>query len=293
MENSKKLAIVLVSSSLLAPLVLLFFSLETGFFDSKFGVVLLMTFIMLPLAAAGVYMWITGKGQWAISGYNTMGKNQQAYYDGEKLAKDVGKFLVIISLICIMLGAIAYFPNTMLVFAVLMGALFAAIAAFLVYAGNGKRYLKDQMRTPPPPSKEDRKVMWAIAGVSLSSAVVVFVLVFLLMGSGSVNASANDEKLYIDAPMVNRSLNYEDIVSVELCEDMDLGSRVGGFGGSKVLSGNFNNKEFGDYTLACYKDIRTYIVVEPVKGKMLVFNRNSVEETVDFYNELVEKIDRT
>ena len=290
MESNKKLIIILMSASLLVPLTILCLSLRIGFFDIKLGIALMMAFIMLPLTAAGVYMWVTGKGQWAISGYNTMTKDRQAYYDSEKLAKDTGKFLVIISLICMLLGVTGYFPNGMLFISAVIGLMVAAIIGYVVYQGNGKRYIKDQMMVPPPSSKEDRKVVWAIGGISLITSAIILVVVFLFIGSGSIDASMDDERLHVDGPMANKYLYYENIVSVELRNDVDLGSRTGGFGGTKILSGNFNNNEFGDYILACYKDIRTYIVVEPTEGKTVVFNRSSIEETADFYNELMKKL---
>ena len=290
MENSKKLIIILFSSSILAPLVILLMSLWIGFFDIRLGIFIFMMFTLLPVAALGAYMWITGKGQWAISGYNTMGKSQQAYYDAERMAKDVGKVCVIIGLACLMGSfALMYMQGGLMIFVAIVTIVCVASVA---YVGTGRRYLKDQARTPPPQSKEDRKVIWAFVGVSLFQTAVICIIVLFFIGSGSVHATLDDEGLRIDGPSANRNLSYEDMVSIELREDLNLGGRVGGFGGTKVLGGNFNNEEFGDYTLACYKAVRTYIVIEPEEGKMLVFNLDGVEETVDFYNELLEKWDK-
>lgn len=294
MESSKKLAIILVSASLLIPLILLFVSLEVGFFDGKFSIVLLMMFIMLPMIALGAYMWITGKGQWAISGYNTMSKSQKEHYDAEKMAKGAGMVATIVCLACLLgVFPLLYMQNMqtgMIIFFVIIAI---ALIGSLAYYGTGKRYLKDPMRPLPPPSKEGRKVRRAIAAVSIITMAAIIIIVALFIGSGSVNATMDDEGLHINAPMTDRYLPYDGIAAVEISDNLDLGFKIGGFGGTSVLSGDFNNNEFGDYTLACYKDVHTYIIVKPMEGKTLVFNQSSVEETASFYNELLERLDGT
>jgi len=138
---------------------------------------------------------------------------------------------------------------------------------------------------------KDRKVMWAALGVVGAIVVVAVALFFFSWGSGSVNVSVDGEGLNVDAPLVNENISYNDIVSIETREGMDFGNRTNGFGGSKVLSGKFNNSEFGSYTLACYKNVKKYIVIELTAGEMLVLNQDSIEETLLLYDELFEKWD--
>jgi hypothetical protein len=250
-----------------------------------------MLFTTLPLIAMGAYMWATGKGQSMISGYNTMSKAQKAHYDAVKLAKDTGKVVVAISII-LLLWSFAFFERSLIMPAsvAMAGSMFIVIFVFFMQSKGGK-YLKNPMNPPPPATKEERKRTYAILGVSLGVSAVVMVIVIIMIGSGSVNAEMDDERLHIDAPMVSVSIGYDEIFSLEVRENMDLGYRVSGFGGTKVLSGYFNNSEFGDYTLACYKDVKTYIVVKPKEGKMIVFNLDTAEGTLEFYRELVDKMD--
>lgn len=288
MENEKKLIFVLITATLLVPLVTLLLSLEMGFFSLMTLVLLLLMFIMLPFVALGVYMWVTGKGQWAISGYNMMSKKEQSYYDAERMARDAGKIAVITCLACLIgTCAMLYLQQGMLIFLMAMGVVVLSV----VFYGGGRRYLKDQTRTPPPPTNKERRTKKAIVWVTLGVTAAILVIVVIFIGSGSVNATMDGGELHVNAPFVNENISFDNIISVELREDMDLGSRMGGFGGTKVLSGNFNNKEFGDYTLACYKDIRTYIVVERGGGKMLVFNKDSVADTAAFFEDLLEELD--
>jgi hypothetical protein len=256
-------------------------------------ILLLMSVIFLPLTAGGMYMWFTGKGRSMIAGYNTMSKTQQAYFDGEKLAKDVGKLIVLISLLVLTgILSILFLPHGMAILTASIGLTIVACIVFLAYSNRsgGRRYLKDPLRQPPPPTKAERKKVLAIAGVAIFATAIVIVAVFVFSGYGSVDASMDDERLFVKAPMVDERIYYDNIVSVSLQEDLDLGQRVGGFGGTNVQSGKFNNGAFGDYTLAAYNDVKTYIVVERSAGKMLVFNQDDVIKTVEFCSELSEKV---
>jgi hypothetical protein len=138
---------------------------------------------------------------------------------------------------------------------------------------------------------EERKVIWALLGVMATVGVVAVALFFFSLGSGNVSVSADDGGLHVDAPLVEENISYDNIISIEMREDMDFGSRISGFGGSKVFSGKFSNSEFGDYTLACYKTVKKYIVVERTADRILVLNQDSIEKTLLLYDELLEKLD--
>ncbi|MDR0198173.1 MAG: hypothetical protein LBI08_00315 [Methanomassiliicoccaceae archaeon] len=134
--------------------------------------------------------------------------------------------------------------------------------------------------------KKDRKKI--LAAAVLSAVIVGIVVVTLFVGSVSV--SMDDDKLNVSAPMMKRSVDYDDIVKVELRSDIIIGSRANGLGNVKINSGNFKNVEFGHYDLAGYNDVRVYVVVTPVSGKVLVFNLDTVDKTVNAYNELILRI---
>ncbi|MDR1404787.1 MAG: DUF3784 domain-containing protein [Candidatus Methanoplasma sp.] len=288
MECEKKLITALLSVSLLIPAAVAVAAVATNTFSTKMMLVVFMMFIMLPLAAMGAYMWATGKGQWAISGYNTMPESKREYYNAEKMSKDVGKLTTVISLVTLAgLCMTLYIPHSFIVLFIII-AFVLGISIFFAFS-KGDKYLKDPAKTPPAATKKERKTQKILAGISVAVVAAILIAVFLFIGSGSVNASMDDERLHVDAPMVNSYVYYEDVRSVDLRENIDLGMRVGGFGGSKILSGNFNNGEFGDYTLACNKDVKTYIVVEHGQGKILVFNLGSAGETVGFFEDLTEK----
>ncbi len=290
METDRKLLTALLLVSIAIPLAVLFVSLAMDELSSKVLFVLLMMFILLPLAAMGAFMWITGKAQWMIAGYNTMAKSQQEFYDAEKLSKAVGRMVFAVAIVCLIgFCLIFYVPRGGIVLGVTIALIIVVLIAGILSLRKDK-YLKDPTKRPGKPTEQERRKQYIYVGVGVGVTAIILIAVFAFIGSGNVSASLDDEILHVDAPMVNRSVYYDDIVSVEIREDMNYGSRIGGFGGTSVSSGNFNNSEFGDYTLAVYNNVKYCIVVEPISGKVLVFNRGSAEETQSFYQELLDRI---
>ncbi|MDR0778848.1 MAG: DUF3784 domain-containing protein [Methanomassiliicoccaceae archaeon] len=285
MDEKKALVGITASASLLSPFLVLILSIVIGF--EAFSIILMM-FITMPLVAVGSYMWITGKGQWMIAGYNTMSKSRQAQYDGEKLAKDLGKVLVIFSLLLLFgTSAAGILPHSSLIFWATM-LLIAAILAYFIIRANGPKYKKDPTKGPPLKNEDDKKMLIVVIGISVLVTVIVLVIVFFSFGYGNVTATMDDDGLKVNAPMTNVYIEYDNIVSMELRDNLAAGTRTNGFGGTNVSSGSFRNDAFGNYTLAIYNGVGLYIVVTPTEGKILVFNQNSAEKTMELY-ELIEK----
>jgi len=290
MDRDRKLLLVLMLPSVLIPFAVIALALIYDEFSPLVVTTVIAMFATLPAIGGGMYMWITGKGQWAISGYNTMSKTQKSYYNAEKLSKDAGKLTVVICAATLVSIVVSMGLHNYFILFAFVGVIVVFSVLISVRYSKQDRYLIDPTKTPPPPTKEERKVMWALAGVVSFTTAVILVLVFLFIGSGSVSAELTDEKLNVEAPMVHEYISYGSIETADLREGLDLGDRTMGFAGTKILSGSFSNGEFGDYTLACYKENKTYIVVKRTDGKPLVFNLASKEETAAFHHEMSEKI---
>ena len=156
----------------------------------------------------------------------------------------------------------------------------AIIIGGIVYMNTGGRFLKEGATDPKllrteEDKKRERQTLYALLVLgAIITAVIVIVLV-LVAPAGGVDASLQDDGLKVDAPMVNKLIPYDQIDSVELRDDLDIGRRVGGFGGTNIRSGNFNNDEFGRYVLASYNDVPLHIVVRH-SGGILAFNLSTV-----------------
>jgi hypothetical protein len=291
MDKDEKMLLAVTAATMLITLFVVFLSFQKDMLQSNIFPILLMAFLFLPLIAGGMYMWATGKGQWAIAGYNTMPKSHKSLYDAEKMSKDVGKLLVatcVITFAGVVMALLT--PHTFVITFATVGLVTVLGLVSLFSFNKTDKYLIDPAKAPPPMTKGERKGMMIFGGFMAGVTVVIFVLVFFFVGSGDVRADLGEDGLGVEAPMLHEYVLYENIVSAELREDVDLGERVNGFGGSKVLSGKFRNGEFGNYTLACYKENKTCIVVERTGGRTLVFNLASAEETGDLYRELNERI---
>lgn len=126
----------------------------------------------------------------------------------------------------------------------------------------------------------------------ISSLVVVALVASSLSFVGHITVSLEEDSLEIDATMMSESVDYDDITYIELRTDMDYGSRVGGLANGKVMTGNFENNEFGRYRLAAWCSVDTCIVIHTT-GKTVVFNLEDDGSTEEFYDALNGKLGRT
>ncbi len=88
---------------------------------------------------------------------------------------------------------------------------------------------------------------------------------------------------------MNELIPYEDVTAIDLRDSFDDGRRVGGFGGTEVSSGHFENEEFGRYVLARYNSVDSCIVVHH-SGEVLVFNLDTTERTIHLYDEMRSRL---
>lgn len=120
--------------------------------------------------------------------------------------------------------------------------------------------------------------------------VILVALIAVLLNSGHVDAHLEDDALAIDATLMNKTIAYTDIESVELREEFDAGIRVGGFGGLNVSTGSFRNDEFGTYKLAIHSGMRPVIVVHCTDSSVVVFDAGSPDGTRAMFEDLQSRI---
>lgn len=128
-----------------------------------------------------------------------------------------------------------------------------------------------------------------VVGLVSVSLVAVLLIVVFALNSGHVDVSLDGGRLSVDAVMVDEDIALEDITGIELREDVDYGSRVGGLSSSGYLSGSFSNDEFGRYTLAVHKGVDLCIVVHATGGTV-VFNLATAEDTLAFFEDLEDRL---
>ncbi|MBR6780022.1 MAG: hypothetical protein IKM24_03290, partial [Clostridia bacterium] len=72
-------------------------------------------------------------------------------------------------------------------------------------------------------------------------------------------------------------------------ETFQKGRRTNGFGSPRLSMGQFENEEFGAYTLYAYTETESAVVLRS-DGNILVLNGKDEAQTVEMFNLLQEKI---
>jgi uncharacterized membrane protein len=126
-----------------------------------------------------------------------------------------------------------------------------------------------------------------ISRVILIPALAVLAVV---MFSGSISVELQEDSFTVDASFSDAiTVGYDTIDTVEYREGNMDGVRVWGFASMKLLLGEFENKEFGNYTRYTYCNSGACIVLTSGE-KVLVISGKDAAETKTLYEALTEKI---
>ena len=141
--------------------------------------------------------------------------------------------------------------------------------------------MKEGVKAVPSRGITKKKVALVVGAITVVSVIAILAILMC----GHVDVSMDDQYLHVDATMVNEDIAYADIDSAEFRENMDYGMRRAGYAGMGILSGSFENSEFGKYTLAVHKSSENCIVVHH-HGTETVFNCPTDADTQAFYADL-------
>ena len=129
-----------------------------------------------------------------------------------------------------------------------------------------------------------------VAMVSTAAVIVILAGVAVLMFTGGVAYTCNEDTLRIEASFAEDiTVPYKDMEAVELREDFDIGMRVFGFASARLSSGTFQNEEFPAYTLYAYNACPSMILIRSGE-KWLALNAATPEETQKLYETLQQKL---
>ena len=124
-------------------------------------------------------------------------------------------------------------------------------------------------------------------GTVVGLVILAFVLVMLF--TGKVETTFSDDYFTIKASFYDDlTVFYDRVESVEYREGNVPGSRVYGVGSFRLLLGNFENDEFGNYTRYTYYKPEACVVMQ-VNGKTLVLSGKDAAETQAIYQQLLDK----
>ena len=200
-------------------------------------------------------LFLLGKGSFLIAGYNTSSKAEKAKYDEKKICRYAGIAMLIASI-----GQFVLLWNKNLMWLTLLVSFIAVAVAIVGTNFFSKKKVEDINEAEIKPDDNNASKIVKIGSL-------VFTLIILagaggLLFAGDVNVSVGKNAVEVNAFMAAGStVKYTDIEEVYLSDDVHYGSRVGGFGGLKISSGNFENDEYGRYK---FEEVKPGRIVEAI-----------------------------
>lgn len=153
----------------------------------------------------------------------------------------------------------ALFPPEIGLFVILgvtmIGVIIPTVYSYRLYKRHKAEGVEYDFAEFAPHSKVGK---W-VAIIVIPILVVLFVV---LMFVGSVDVAFGEESFVIEVTFTeDLEVKYNEVESVELRDDFDVGSRVYGFGSPRLSTGTFENDEFGRYTLYAYTKSEFYVIM--------------------------------
>lgn len=145
---------------------------------------------------------------------------------------------------------------------------------------------KNPMIQIPEKGKKAKTSKLGIFGV-VFSLVIMFICAILLF-TGNVEVEFGEESFEIKATYwYDKEIAYDEVESIEYRDEKISGTRTGGWGSMRLLLGDFNNKEFGNYLRYTYNHCDAGIILV-VKDKEIVVSGEDAESTYEIYTELMK-----
>jgi hypothetical protein len=118
--------------------------------------------------------------------------------------------------------------------------------------------------------------------------VCVAIMLIVLLRTRKTKVVLGDKGFEVHGLMVDISILYSDIKSMETRDEMIIGIRAFGADFGRYVGGTFKNKEFGVYKISLQCNIKKMIVIRHLEGT-LVFNQDSMETTIMTYESIKKR----
>ena len=157
------------------------------------------------------------------------------------------------------------------------------VYSYLIYRGHKAQGIEYAQPAGTKQQKWNRILVWVLI-------LAILAAVAAMLFSGSITYTCGEETLRIESTAASGlEVAYQDLDSIELREDFDMGQRVMGYGSFWLSMGFFQNDELGDYTLYAHNSCDTVILIRS-GDKYLAINAGTPEETRALYETLLEKV---
>lgn len=203
-----------------------------------------------------------------------------------KTHRFAGKCWVIGGLLMMLAAALPLpwmIPVMMIAIFLLAGA--PIVYSYLIYRGHKAQGIEYAQPAETKQQKRNRLLVWVLI-------LAILAAVAAMLFSGSITYTCGEETLRIESTAASGlEVAYQDLDSIELREEFDMGQRVMGYGSFRLSMGFFQNEELGDYTLYAYNSCESVILIRS-GDKYLAINAKTPEETRALYETLLEKAGR-
>ncbi len=127
--------------------------------------------------------------------------------------------------------------------------------------------------------------------IPLILLAVVLIGTVALMFTGDIEYRFEEDYFVIEADFYDDQVLFYDVIDSVIYRDTKVpGTRVWGYGSGRLLMGTFQNEEYGNYTRYTYTTPQANIIVHYNGDRVLVLGGETSMETMELYNQLMEKL---
>lgn len=138
-----------------------------------------------------------------------------------------------------------------------------------------------------------KKVWQIISKKDLVFGLLIFAAVIIVSfrPSNKVKVSFGEESVDLRTTKFSMNIPYEMVESIELAERAENGEEIDGHDDMIVLTGEWKNEEWGEYTACIELATNNCILVYLNDGRLFVISRRDDEETAVVYEQFCEALE--
>lgn len=129
-------------------------------------------------------------------------------------------------------------------------------------------------------------------GLIITLIIVPLILIGIafVMFTGNITITYADDSFTVDSNYYDPlTINYLDIDTVEVYENVEIGDKEFGFNSAKLSIGKFKNDQLGSHTRYTYNNCDTFVVIIS-DGKTLVINDKDDDSTREIYLKILGEL---
>ena len=117
---------------------------------------------------------------------------------------------------------------------------------------------------------------------------IVFILSMLPYDFGKVNLVINDDNITISAPYESVTIEFDDIVSIDILDTMPSAKKITGTGTSRMRIGKYSVQDYGRCEIYIMTQVDPCIVIELGNEEYIFVNGENEKITEQYYKMLIE-----